>query len=133
MFRLARSPPLAVTSQTSATFASALAARVAVVPVTPKSAASTFATSLLNVTRQVRMSELVGDEDGSQRSMDTTCSAVVCPTSMVIVSADSLSTAPSFTLNRKVAKSAPPSPTGGEYVRSPSASLAMLTVSGSLL
>ena len=77
MFRLARSPPLAVTSQTSAIFATALAARVAVVPLTAKSIASTFATSSLNVTRHVRVSAFVSDSVGSWRSIDVTRGAVV--------------------------------------------------------
>ena len=50
---------------------------VAVVPVTVKSAASTFATSSLNVTRQVRLSALVRDDDGLCRSIEVTVGAVL--------------------------------------------------------
>ena len=59
--RLARVPPLAVTSYAPVTPVTALTASVAVVPDTAKSAASTFDTASLNVTRQVRLFALVGE------------------------------------------------------------------------
>ena len=45
---------------------------VAVVPVSAKSAAVTFCTALLKVTRQVRLSALVGEVAGDCRSMEAT-------------------------------------------------------------
>ena len=68
-------PPDAVTSYTVEAVAWTTAS-VAVVPATAKSAASTFPTFSLNVTRHVRLSAFVGDEDGSWRSIDATRGAV---------------------------------------------------------
>ena len=62
----------------------AVTVRVAVVPVTMKSAGSTFSTASLKVTRQVRLSELVGDEVGSWRVIDVTVGAVVSVTVAVV-------------------------------------------------
>ena len=76
--RLARPPPDTVTSQAcSEAVTSSTAVTVAVVPLTAKSAASTFATASLNVTRQVRLSAFVGDVAGSWRAIDVTAGAVV--------------------------------------------------------
>ena len=58
--------------------------RVAVVPVITKSAGSTLSTASLKVTRQVRVSELVGDEVGSWRVIDVTVGAVVSVTVAVV-------------------------------------------------
>ena len=55
----------------------AVTVRVAVVPVITKSAESTFETASLKVTRQVRLSELVGDDVGSWGVIDVTVGAVV--------------------------------------------------------
>ena len=60
--RLARSPPVTVTSYVVPL---PVTPSVAVVPVTEKSAVPTFDTASLNVTRQVRLSALVGVLDGS--------------------------------------------------------------------
>ena len=50
---------------------------VAVLPVMVKSAASTPVTTSLNVTRQVRLSALVGEVEGVCRTMDVTVGAVL--------------------------------------------------------
>ena len=55
----------------------AATASVAVVPVRLKSPASTFRTSSLNLTRQVRVSRAVGETDGKSRSIEATRGAVV--------------------------------------------------------
>ena len=62
---------------------------MAVVPLTTKSAASTFETASLNVTRQVRLSALVGELVGVCRTIEATRGAVVSsgrPTTMSKVS-----------------------------------------------
>ena len=61
-FRFARLPPDAVTSYTEVD--TTATAGVADEPPTSKSAASTPTTGSLNVTRHVRLSAFVGDEDG---------------------------------------------------------------------
>ena len=58
--------------------------RVAVVPVITKSGASTFSTASLKVTRQVGVSELVGDDAGSWCVIDVTVGAVVSVTVAVV-------------------------------------------------
>ena len=73
--RLARSPPSAFTSKTVDAVTS-LTVSAAVVPLTVKSAAFTFATFSLNITRQVRLSALVGDDNGVWRTIDITVGAV---------------------------------------------------------
>ena len=77
--RSARFPPDAVTSYTveAVTSATVSVAVVAVVPAMAKSAAFTFFTFSLNVTRQVRLSTFVGEDVGSWRTMDVTVGAVV--------------------------------------------------------
>ena len=85
----ARSPPLAVTSYAPVTPETAATVTVAVVPVTTKSAASTFETASLNVTRQVRLSALVGEVVGFCRTIEATRGSVVSggrPTTMPKVS-----------------------------------------------
>ena len=74
----ARLPPLAVTSYAPVTPETvATAVIVAVAPRTAKSAASTFETASLNVTRQVRLSALVGELVGFCRTIEATRGAVV--------------------------------------------------------
>ena len=74
----AKLPPLAVTSCAPVTPETALTDSVALLaPLTAKSVASTFSTASLNVTRQVRLSALVGEDVGSWRTMDVTVGAVV--------------------------------------------------------
>ena len=60
-----------------------MAVSVAIVPLTSKSATSTFATSSLNVTRQVRLLALVGDAVGSWRSIDATPGAMLSTTQVL--------------------------------------------------
>ena len=76
--RLARLPPLAVTSyRLSDPLTAVTAVTVAVVPDTEKSPASTFWTSSLNVTRHFRVSALVGELLGVLRSIEVTRGAMV--------------------------------------------------------
>ena len=72
--RAARLPPLAVTSYVVPL---PVTASVAVVPVTEKSPVPTFDTASSNVTRQVRLSSLVGEVEGVWRSIEVTRGAVV--------------------------------------------------------
>ena len=72
-----RLPPLAVTSYWLPEPETAATVRPAVVLDTPKSAASTFCTSSLNVTRHFRVSLLVGEVLGSWRTIEVTVGAVV--------------------------------------------------------
>ena len=75
--RLARLPALAVTSYAFATPAAAPTATEAVVPATVKSAISTPVTGSLKVTRQIRVSALVGEFAGSWRTIEATVGGVV--------------------------------------------------------
>ena len=77
-------PPDAVTSYTVEAVTS-LTDSVAVAPLTAKSAGSTFATSSLNVTRQVRLFALVGVDAGLRRSIESTRGAVVSTSVMFTV------------------------------------------------
>ena len=88
--RPARLPPLAATSYASVTPETALTDTVAVVPLTAKSAASTFETASLNVTRQVRLFALVGEDVGVWRTMDVTRGAVVSAGRLTTISKVSL-------------------------------------------
>ena len=72
--RPARLPPLAVTSYTVEAVSS-LTLIVAVVLLTAKSAAPTFRTFSLKVTRQVRLSALVGEAFGVCRAIEVTVGA----------------------------------------------------------
>ena len=79
VLRLPRSPPAAVTSYWADEPATAAVVSAAIVLLTVKSVSSTFSTSSLKVTRQVRLLALVGD-DGVWRSMETTRGAVLSTT-----------------------------------------------------
>ena len=65
---------------------------MAVVPLTTKSAASTFETASLNVTRQVRLSALVGELVGVSRTIEATRGAVVSAVSSSSTVTTTLST-----------------------------------------
>ena len=85
---LARLPPLAVTLYAPVTPETAVTdVTVAVVPLTAKSAASTFETASLNVTRQVRLSALVGELVGFCRAIEATVGTLftAVPSSSVAV------------------------------------------------
>ena len=82
----ARLPPLAVTSYAPVTpETAATAVTVAVVPLTTKSAASTFETASLNVTRQVRLSALVGELVGVCRTIEATRGAVLSTVPVMVL------------------------------------------------
>ena len=89
-----RLPPLAVTSYAPVTPETALTDSVAVVPVTAKSAASTFETASLNVTRQIRLSALVGELAGVPRTIEATRGAVVSAGRLTTISKVSLTEPP---------------------------------------
>ena len=89
----ARLPPLALTSYAPVTpETAATAVTVAVVPLTTKSAASTFETASLNVTRQVRLSALVGELVGVCRTIEATRGAVLSAVSSSSTVTTTLST-----------------------------------------
>ena len=73
---------------------------LAFVPVISKSAASTFSTSSLKVTRQVRTSALVGDDAGLRRMIDVTRGALVSPTTSVVGALERSSAPPSRSVKR---------------------------------
>ena len=75
--RPARLPPEAVTSYWADEPDTAVTVAVAVVPATSKSAASTFVTLSEKVTRQVRLSPLVGVVAGLWRPIDVTVGSVL--------------------------------------------------------
>ena len=78
-----RFPPDAVTSYTVEAVASVTSVTVAVVPPMAKSAASTFFTSSLKVTLQIRLSAFVGEDVGVWRTMDATVGAVLSTTQVL--------------------------------------------------
>ena len=88
--RLFRLPPLAVTSYATVVIpvTGLTSVAVAVVPATVKSAASTPVTGSLKVTRQIRVSALVGELEGLWRTIEVTVGGVVSDdlTSMLKVS-----------------------------------------------
>ena len=75
--RPARLPPSTVTSWATDEPGTAATVSVAVMTPTSKSPSSTFATVSLKVTRQVRLSALVGDDVGLWRAIEATCGAAV--------------------------------------------------------
>ena len=75
--RPAKLPPSTVTSWATDEPGTAATVSVAAVTPTSKSASSTFATVSLKVTRQVRLSALVGDDVGLWRAIEATCGAAV--------------------------------------------------------
>ena len=92
--RAARLPPLALTSYAPVSPETATAVTVAVVPLTAKSAAFTFETASLNVTRQVRLSALVGETVGFCRVIEATRGAVVSIATLTTMSKLSLTDSP---------------------------------------